>query len=55
MERWYDVRFEFGNKKMEDLYITGSFDNETLIQLLEALQFSFAFNYEINDKTVTVY
>jgi transmembrane sensor len=55
MERWYDVRFEFGNKKLEDLYITGSFDNETLIQALEALQFSFAFNYEINDKTVTVY
>lgn len=55
MERWYDVRFEFKNKKQEDLFITGSFDNETLAQALEALQFSFAFNYEINDKTVTVY
>ncbi len=55
MERWYDVRFEFGNKKLEDVFITGSFDNETLAQALEALQFSFAFNYEINDKTVTVF
>jgi transmembrane sensor len=55
MERWYDVRFEFRDKKLEDLWITGSFDNETLAQLLEAMQFSFAFNYEINDKTVIVY
>jgi ferric-dicitrate binding protein FerR (iron transport regulator) len=55
MERWYDVRFEFRNQKLEDLWITGSFDNETLTQALEALQFSFAFNYDINDKTVIVY
>jgi transmembrane sensor len=55
LERWYDVRFEFRNKKLEELFITGSFDNETLAQALEALQFSFAFNYEINDKTVIVY
>jgi ferric-dicitrate binding protein FerR (iron transport regulator) len=55
MERWYDVSFVFRNKKLEEVFITGSFDNETLAQALEALQFSFAFNYEINDKTVTVY
>lgn len=55
MERWYDVRFQFRNKNLEDLWITGSFDNETLSQALEALQFSFAFNYDINDKTVIVY
>jgi transmembrane sensor len=55
MERWYDVHFEFSNKKLEEVFITGSFDNETLIQALEALQFSFAFNYDINDKTVIVY
>lgn len=55
MERWYDVRFEFRNKNLEDVWITGSFDNETLTQALEALQFSFVFNYEINDKTVIVY
>lgn len=55
MERWYDVRFEFRNQKLEALWITGSFDNETLTQALEALQFSFAFKYEINDKTVIVY
>lgn len=55
MERWYDVSFEFRSKKVENMYITGSFDNETLSQALEALKFSFAFNYEINDKTVIVY
>jgi transmembrane sensor len=55
MERWYDVRFQFRNKKLEDVFITGSFDNETLPQALEALQFSLVFNYEINDKTVIVY
>lgn len=55
MERWYDVRFEFRNKKLEEVWITGSFNNETLGQALEALQFSFTFKYEINDKTVTVF
>jgi Fe2+-dicitrate sensor, membrane component len=55
MERWYDVAFEFRNKWLEEAFITGSFENETLEQALEALRFSFDFKYRINGKTVIIY
>jgi transmembrane sensor len=54
MERWYDVEFEFRNKKPENLMMYGTFTNETLEQALEALQFSFGFGYEVKDKKVII-
>ncbi len=57
LERWYDVQFEFRNKKLEDVFITGSLQNETLVQALEALRFctNTQFSYEIKNNTVIIY
>lgn len=55
MERWYDVNFEFKNKKWEKQYLRGSFENETLEQAMTALKFSNGFNYRIEKNKVTIY
>ena len=55
MERWYDVSFEFENTGKQDLLVYGSFTTETLQEALEALVFSFGFNYKIAGKKVTIY
>jgi transmembrane sensor len=55
LERRYDVVFEFKNAVREKMLIHGTFKKETLQQALEALQFSFGFNYTIENKTVLIY
>jgi len=58
MERWYNVQFVFRNKKLEDVFITGTLENETLMQALEALRFctNTQFGYEVvNNNTVIIY
>lgn len=54
MERWYDVEFEFRTRSLEKLMMYGTFENETLEQALEALQFSFGFRYVIKGKKVLI-
>lgn len=55
MERWYDVSFEFNNKKWQKQYLSGSFENETLEQAMTALKYSNGFDYIIEDNKVTIY
>ncbi len=55
MKRWYDVSFEFRNHDREEIRFTGSFNNETLQEALEAMKFTSAFHYEIRDKLVIIY
>lgn len=54
MERWYGVRFVFGNEDIAQQRFTGSFQNETVVQALEAMQITAKFNYRIEDKTITI-
>lgn len=55
MERWYDIRIVFNNQQAQDLRLTGSFENESLSQALEALRFIADFKYTINQDTITIY
>ena len=55
MERWYDVKFEFKNKQLEEIRLKGSFINESLPQAMEALQYTNRFRYEIEGKNVTIF
>lgn len=54
MERWYAVRINFTDKKVEEMHLTGSFVNETIQQALEALQLTSNFHYQINQNIVTI-
>lgn len=55
MERWYDIRIEFNNPRLEELRLTGSFENESLTQAMEALRFIADFKYKIVNDTITIY
>jgi transmembrane sensor len=54
MERWYNVKFTFRNKKIAQFHFTGTFINETIEQVLEALRFSVNFKYTITDGSILI-
>lgn len=54
MERWYDVNFEFRNKRWTREYMSGSFESESLEQAMQALKFSTGFNFKIEGKKVII-
>lgn len=54
LERWYNVEFECSEKiETLDTY-TGSFDNDPLKVVLEALESQGAFNYEIRGRKIRI-
>ena len=53
IERWYDVKVNIDDRiKKEDF--TGTFEGESLQQVMEALQITGKFRYTINKKEVTI-
>jgi ferric-dicitrate binding protein FerR (iron transport regulator) len=52
LERKFDVRIEFKNDKIRDYKFTGILENETLEQVLYAMQLSSHIKYRIDKKTV---
>jgi ferric-dicitrate binding protein FerR (iron transport regulator) len=55
MERFYDASITFSNKGLQDLHLTGSFENETLAQAMDALRLTANFQYRIDGKKVVIY
>jgi ferric-dicitrate binding protein FerR (iron transport regulator) len=55
MERWYDVKFEFKDKRWENEFLKGSFEKESLDQAMNALKFTTGFNFSIKDKIISIY
>jgi transmembrane sensor len=54
MERWYGVSIIIKNEKLKKELLTGSFENETIYQALDALQITTPFVYKINNNTITI-
>lgn len=52
LERKFDVKIEFKNEKIKDYKFSGILENETLEQVLYAMQLSSHIKYRINKKTV---
>ena len=55
MERWYDVQFEFKNKRWEQEFLNGSFEKESLEQAMKALKYSTGFNYKIEGHKIMIF
>lgn len=45
LEQWYGVEIGFRNEKKKQLYFTGVFDNETLDQVMNALETTLSFTW----------
>jgi transmembrane sensor len=54
MERWYNVTIEIPNEKIARMHVTGTFENETVKQALDALQIAFKFNYSIQQDKIVI-
>ncbi len=54
MERWYGVVISFDESERDTLHFTGSFENETVQQALEALKLTAHFNYAIHDNKIDI-
>lgn len=56
MERWYGVSIRFSDNKLKLQKLTGTFEKETVIEALAALQLSTPFfQYKINNQTINIF
>lgn len=54
MEIRYGVRIVFEDEQLKQQRFTGSFTDESITEMLEALQYSHAFHYLIHDNTIEI-
>jgi ferric-dicitrate binding protein FerR (iron transport regulator) len=54
MERKYGVAFRFTNEKVKQLRFNGNFKNETIDQILKALQMANHFSYQKINGTIII-
>ncbi|MFT3945843.1 MAG: FecR family protein [Agriterribacter sp.] len=54
MERWYNVSIVFRDKDLTSLTFTGSFEKEDIVEALDALRETAAFDYTIENRKVII-
>ena len=55
LERWYNVKIQIENKEIGRYHFTGAFTNETIDQVITAMQLVKYFNFKINNNDITIY
>ena len=55
LERWYNVKIGIDNKEIASYHFTGSFTNETIDQVLTAMQLVKSFSFKTNNNDITIY
>ncbi|ASZ13787.1 DUF4974 domain-containing protein [Chitinophaga pendula] len=55
LERWYGITIIFDDATLKTFRFTGSFRGESLPRIMEALQYSNPFRYEIQEGTMRIY
>lgn len=54
LERLYDVKISFKDNAVANYRFSATFENETIEQILQALQLSYPFHYKIQDEHITI-
>lgn len=54
MEGWYNVSIQFNDERLEKLTFTGSFEKEDIIEALNALRQTTAFEYRLENRNVII-
>ena len=54
LERWYNIRFHFAGKQYLDDKLTGYFKDQPLKNVMDGLQLSLGFHYEIAGDSVVI-
>ncbi|HVW61670.1 MAG TPA: FecR domain-containing protein, partial [Puia sp.] len=55
LERWFNVKIVFADDQVREYPFTGYFSDESIQQVLKAFQYSYPFNYKIENDIVTIW
>jgi ferric-dicitrate binding protein FerR (iron transport regulator) len=55
LERWYNIRFHFQNEKYLDEELTGYFKDQPIKNVMDGLQLSLGFHYEIAGDSILIH
>lgn len=55
MERWYGKKVTIANESLKNVHYTGTFENETMEEVLSYLKLSKSFNFRIGNDNVVIY
>jgi transmembrane sensor len=55
LQRWYGRSITIQSDKLRNQKFTGNFNNESLMQVIQALQVSYNFNYKRENNSITIY
>lgn len=55
LERWYNVKIELNDQRLKSLRFTGAFNDENIVQTLEAMRLINSFNYELTANRLRIY
>ncbi|MCP9749722.1 FecR family protein [Ferruginibacter sp. HRS2-29] len=55
LQRWYGRPIDIQSEKLKSQKFTGNFNNESLMQVIQALQVSYNFNYKTENNSIIIY
>jgi ferric-dicitrate binding protein FerR (iron transport regulator) len=54
MERWYGLEIVFASPELESIRFTGRFENESVSDALEAMQYTARFKFQLSSNTIII-
>ncbi|MBC9932660.1 FecR family protein [Chitinophaga qingshengii] len=54
LEKWYGIRITFGDEDVKQYRYSGTFESETVLKALDALQLSYPFNFKMVNDTIII-
>lgn len=54
LQKWYGIEISFADEQVKTYRYSGTFESETVVKALEALQLSYPFNFEIRKDTIVI-
>ncbi|MBO9565776.1 MAG: FecR domain-containing protein [Niastella sp.] len=54
LQTWYGIEISFADEKVKTYRYSGTFESETIIKALEALQLSYPFNFQVEKEKIII-
>lgn len=54
LEKWYGIPVIFSDEAVKSYRYSGTFESESIIKALEALQLSYSFNFKVNNNVIVI-
>ena len=54
LQKWYGIEISFADEQVKTYRYSGTFESETVVKALEALQLSYPFNFQIQKDTIVI-